>query len=537
MKKFLVPLVLILFSLASFAQTTTDANGNKVYNGSSVAIFTRMHCYEIRPDGSFKNTVTDEMAEEIRVGMNVMATTAAQNQGIQVVNRDNSTFKAAQKWIEESKYEDYLDGISARAKKIGATHILIQDISYYTYTTGERYSCFEVVTNAICVQTNVASKVCRRYYSGMNGSGISPSEMVKQEKESLRSYLMSAFPVFFVLQSSKGKTASLAAASIFGMDDTDEVYFYDWKNIPLMQHGRPTNFSKMKLIAKGTNPKLVNGLLQVKLDNAVSPSNSLVIKLGDILHSEINTYYHVPMAVADFKIKGNTVDDYCKAEINNAIYNAIYNLDVINLIENNDLEYVKSERELQKTEDFIDGSVIEQFKASGAMYLLALTEFSQSNKIVNFKMDLINIENGSVEKSYPVKCHISNVDEVVDYQMSKVFVSPSAIGSVSNKQIVVYPTLPLASKLGESFNILYNKPITNPVNGSVIYNRVEVATGRLTEWNCQEYVITIDNIHDKEDFSTISSNKENGLFYLQKNVEEPENPLKDNSFHPTSARK
>ena len=528
MKKFLVSIVLILFNLSSFAQTTTDANGNKVYNGSSVAIFTRMHCYEICPDGSFKNTVSDEMSEEIRVGMNVMATTAAQAQGIQVVNRDNSTFKAAQKWIEESKNEDYLDGISAKARKIGATHILIQDISYYTFATGEQHSCFEVVTNTICVQTNVASKVCRRYYLGKNGSGVSPSEMVNQEKESLRSYLMSAFPVFFVLQSTKGKTASLAAASIFGMNDTDEVYFYDWTNIPLTLHGQSTNFSKMKQIAKGTNPKLVNGLLQVKLDNTVPSSNSLVIKLGDILHSEVNTYFHVPIAVADFKILSNTLDDYCKTEINNAIYNAIYNLDVINLIENNDLKYVKSEREIQKTEDFINGSVIEQFKASGALYLLALTDYSQNNKIVSFKMDLINIENGSIEKSYPVKCHISHVDEVVDHQMSKVFVSPSAIGSISNKQIVVYPIFPLASKLGDSFNILYNKPITNPVDGSIIYNRVEVATGKLTEWNCQEYVITIDKILDKEDFNAISSNKANGLFYLQKNGKEPKNQLEGN---------
>lgn len=532
MKTILSIASLFVIITTSMAQTVTDKNGNKVYSSSAAAVFTRLNSYEVRPDGSYQNVITNEMAEEIRVGMNVMATSAIQNQGVQVVNRDNATFHSAQKWIEESKNEDYLDGIAARAKKIGATHILIQDISMYLFTTGERYMCFEVVTNVIAVQTNIASKVCRRYYMGMNGSGLTPSEMISKEKESLREYLMNAFPVFFVLKKANGKTASLAATSLFGMDDTDRIFFYDWQNVPIMQKGNTTNYSRMKLIATGTNNKVVNGLLQTKLNNAISPSNNLVIKLGDIQHAEINTYYHIPMAVADFKRSGRTLDDYCKAEVNNAVYNAIYNIDAINLIESNDLALVKNERDLQKSEDFIDGSVIEQYKASGALYLLALSDYSQNDKVVNFKMDIISIESGSVEKSFPIHCHLSNVDEVVAYYMSTVFVSPTAIGRASNKQIIVYPMLPLASKIGEEYSILYNKPVVNPTDGTVIYNRVEVAKGRLVEWNCQEYTIEVDKILDKEDYNMIHQNKDNGLFYIQKNVKEPENSLKDNSFHP-----
>ena len=531
MKKVLT-LALILISVISSAQTATDANGNKVYNGNSIAIFTRMHSYEIRQDGSFKGVVNDELADITRVGMNVMATTAAQNQGIEVVNRDDATFKEVQKWIDESKSEDYLDGISAKAKKVGATHLMIQDISMYIYDSEERYIVFEVVNNVIAVETNIASKTCRRYYLGMNGTGIKPDAMIAEEKASLRSYLMNAFPVFFVLQSTKGKTATLAATSLFGMDDGDQVCFYEWQTIKAKQQGKETDFSKMKLVATGTEPKVVNGMLQVKLDKPLSSTNNLVIKLGDILHSEFNTYYHVPLAVVDFKIKGNTVADYCKAAINNAVFNAIYDLDVINLIENDDLANIKNEKELQKTEDFIDGSVIEQFKASSALYLLSLADFSQSDKVVNFKIDVVNVSNGSVEKSFPVNCHISNIEEVVRYYINKIFISPSAIGQVSSKQITIYPIFPLASKIGESFTILYNKPITNPVDRSVSYNRVEVATGKLTEWNCQEYVISIDKILDKEDFNGISKTKDNGLYYLRRDIAEPKDQLKDNSFHP-----
>ena len=535
--KIILSIVSLALCISAAAQTATDANGDKVYSGNSMAIFTRIHCHEVSPDGSCQGAVANQMAEEIRVGMNVMATTAAQNQGIQVVNRDDATFQAAQKWINESKNEDYMDGIAARAKKIGATHILIQDISMYTYTGSEKYIVFEVVTNTVCVQTNVASKVSRRYYLGMDGSGTKPAEVIRKEKAALRSYLMDAFPVFFVIQAVKGKTVSLTATSLFGMDNTDKVCFYDWKSVTAKQHGEDATYSRMKLVATGTSPKVVNGLLQVKTDNPVVPSNSMVIKLGDIMHAEINTYSHIPVAIADFKTEGNnTLDDYCRTEINNAVYNAIYDFDAVNLIENNDLAYVKSERELQKTEDFIDGSVIEQFKASGALYVLALSEFSQKDKIVNFKIDILGVESGSVEKSFPVNCHISNVDEVVNCCISKIFVSPSSITQATNKQVTVYPRIPLASKIGDSFSILYNKPIKNPIDGSVMYSRVEVAAGRLTEWNCQEYIITLDKIYDKEDYAGILSNKDSGLYYLQKNIREPADPMKDNSFHPTSGK-
>ena len=67
------------------------------------------------------------------------------------------------------------------------------------------------------------------------------------------------------------------------------------------------------------------------------------------------------------------------------------------------------------------------------------------------------------------------------------------------------------------------------MTGEIIYNRIEIATCTLTQWNIQEYVMTITKITSKEDFEEITKNKATGLYYLQKNIPEPQNTMIDNT--------
>lgn len=526
MRKILT-LALVFISCLSFAQTATDENGNKVYNGSSVAIFTRVTKFAVGGVADIKKVMPGELEEELRVALNTMATSAAQSQGVQVVNRDDATFKKTQQWLDESKSEDYLDGLSIRAKSIGATHLLVQDATFYTY--GNAYIILEIMYNVISVQTNISSRNVRRYRLSMVGSEKDVTDMIAQEKAAIRKYFMDAFPGFFVLQKASGTTATLAATSAFGVDTPDKVCFYNWENIKLPLQGQTFDFSKMELVSVGTNPKLVNGYLQVKLDRKLTSTNSLVIKLGDCLHSEIGTYFHVPVAFVDLKLTGNPADDFCKKQVNNAVYNALYDFACINLIESDELSLVKKERELQKSEEFIDGSVIEQFKASGAQYVLNISEFSQNQRFVKFKLSALDVSTGAIEKDFLIDCHASNIDEVIKYYINLLFVTPIAIGDVSKKQIKIYPMLPIASNEGEPFSILFNKPTKNPMTGQTIYNRVEIAKCTLTQWNVQEYVMTITQITSKEGFEAMNGIKGTGLFYLQKDLPEPQNVKADNT--------
>lgn len=141
----------------------------------------------------------------------------------------------------------------------------------------------------------------------------------------------------------------------------------------------------------------------------------------------------------------------------------------------------------------------------------------------------MDVSTGEIAKDFMIECHISNIDDVIKYHINLLFVTPIAIGEISKKQIKVYPMLPIASNEGESFSILFNKPTNNPMTGQTIYDRVEVAKCTLTQWNIQEYVMTIIQITSKEDFDTIGGIKGTGLFYLQKDLPEPKNVMTDNT--------
>ena len=519
--KRLVFLLFILTCFDVFGQTATDKNGNKIYNGNSVAIFTHVAKYAVGGLMDIREAIPGELESELQTAFNVMVTSVAQNHGLQVVNRDNEAFIKTQKWLQETKSEDYIDGLSVRAKSIGATHILLQDLTVYTY--GNAYIVLEVMNNIISVQTNISKRNIRRYRISINASSDEISDIITQEKNAVRNYFMNAFPAFFVLYKTSRNTAFLYPTSAFGVDTKDKVFFYYWENVQFSVQGQNYNFSKMEQISIGTEPEAVNGSLHVKLDKKLSVSDNLVIKLGDILHSEITTYAHVPLSFSGFISSGNAYEDYCRKQINNAVYNALYDYACVNLIESENLAVIKAERNLQKTEDFIDGSVIEQFKASGARYILNTSEFSNDQDIVRFKMSVVDISAGTVVKEFLINCHISRLDEVVKYYINQIFVAPIAIGKVAGRQIDVYPVLPIASSEGESFSILYNKSIVDPISGKNIYSRIEIAKCTLSKWNGQEYVLTIDEVLSKDDFSAIADTKSTDLFYLMKNVPVPEN--------------
>lgn len=526
--KQLLTLALVLISHLSFAQTATDVNGNKVYNGNSIAIFTKVTKFTVGGIVDIAKVLPGTLEEDLRISLNTMATSAAQNQGLQVVNRDNESFRKTQQWLDESKNEEYIDGLSVRAKSIGATHLLVQDVTFYTY--GNAYIVLEIMNDVISVQTNISKRNIRRYRISMTNSVVDIKRMIAQEKSSIRKYFMDAFPGLFVLQNNGGNIATLAPTSAFGIDSPDKIFFYRWENIRLPFCGKLVDFSKMELLSVGSDPRVSNGYLQVKLNKKLAPINNLVIKLGDVLHSECMTYHHIPLAFMNLKLSGgNMTDDYCKKQINNAVYNALYDYPCINLIESEELSLVKSERELQKTEEFMDGFVVEQFKASGAKYILNITDYSQKDQYIRLKLSVLNVSTGAIEKDFLIECHISNIDKVIEYYINQIFISPIAIGNYSNKQIKVYPLLPIATNEGEEFSILYNKPLTNPLTGQTSYNRIEIAKCTLTQWNVQEYVMTISQIISKEDFETIGNVKIDGLFYLQKNIPEPQRIMVDNT--------
>ena len=59
--------------------------------------------------------------------------------------------------------------------------------------------------------------------------------------------------------------------------------------------------------------------------------------------------------------------------------NAFLKTNRFSIVDRSKMESLKHERELQKTEDFLDGSVISQSKSIGAKYLISSVNIIKSN--------------------------------------------------------------------------------------------------------------------------------------------------------------
>ncbi len=100
----------------------------------------------------------------------------------------------------------------------------------------------------------------------------------------------------------------------------------------------------------------------------------------------------------------NTNDDEYTTSIQDVVTNAFLKSKRFSLVEREKMSQLKSEKELQKSEDFIDGSVVEQSKTLGAQYVVLgnISEASLTSKTINVYM-VGNVTTITAKVSFSIK--------------------------------------------------------------------------------------------------------------------------------------
>ena len=93
--------------------------------------------------------------------------------------------------------------------------------------------------------------------------------------------------------------------------------------------------------------------------------------------------------------------------VSEELTNALIKAKRFNIVDRSKLDALKQERELQKTEDFMDGTIIAQSKSIGANYLLSSTmgNYENDGNTCKFTLTikLIDVETGSVVASESIQ--------------------------------------------------------------------------------------------------------------------------------------
>lgn len=257
-----------------------------------------------------------------------------------------------------------------------------------------------------------------------------------------------------------------------------------------------------------------NGQLTVKSDKQVSnPSNIVIFR--NVAQPIFKGTNQMTMTFFGLDDNEDSFDGLIKSRINNAMNDAITKHAGLQLIEHDQLVSLKKERELQKSEDFIDGHVVEQMKSIGAMYLLKLEDYKRNDAQVSLKISLISVEQNRILRTVDVVSSIDNIENEMYKQLCERIAYPCMVKRVGKDKIQVTSVLSFTEK--DDCILQLTKAVQNPMTQEVSYNRVDVCSLKFDTYMGNRCIMAIDKVISKEDLLDIEANSSKGLVTIRIN--------------------
>lgn len=512
MKRSVLLLCLVVMTIFSYAQTATNADGTIKFRGN-VAIMVTSHSFT-KDKGVFKQILDDEVVIELKSALNAMAMQKFGNASFGIVNRDNEAYANVRKVLEEQKLEDYIDGFSVQAKGEGADCLFLSDITMYSE---DNVLQMFISCRMINIQNNMGFHYSMKTdpidASNKNAITKQVKDMIGDYETFLYEHIIDVYPEQYGISKADGKKLYLASYQPNGrILESDKFYAFKYSQETLNLGGRALPVQVLQKVTEATNATNAGGYCLVKADNAVKPSNDIVL-FRNLEEPKVSS----PMAITYFALTydANTHDGLIKNRVNNAAYDALTRHPGTVIIEQEHLPDLKKERELQKTEDFIDGHVVEQMKAFGAEYMLHLDNFVIENNLVHFKLNMVSIEQNRILRSVDISTSIDNIEDEMYKQICERISYPCNVKLIDKKRLSVISgwSLPVNTEI----SILANKPIENPITKEISYSKTKVCTCTVSEYMGNKFSAVVEKVDSKEDFSIISKYSEAGLLTIQIN--------------------
>lgn len=506
MKKILFFLCAIMTSLMSFAQTAINADGTIKYRGN-VAIMVTSHSFTFE-NGQFKKINEDSEISQLKSALNALAIQKFGNSCFGIVNRDNEAYANVRKALEEQKLEDYINGFSVQAKGEGADCLFLSDITMYTENNAAQIFLS-------CRLINIANNTGYHYSMRSNAFPATSQEGITNEIRSLISQyekflyqaIIDVYPEQYAIAKAEGKKLYLQAYQPNGRilaTDNFHAFKFAQESLKLAQGAQPVQVLQRVGTASEATP--AGGYCMVKSNKAIAPSNDIVL-FRELAEPKLTAG---PMTMTYFALtyEPNTRLGFIKNRVNNAVYEAMTSHPGAVLIEQEHLPELKKERELQKTEDFIDGHVVEQMKAIGAQYMFHIEDFTITGNQVSFQLSMISVAQNRILRTVKVTSSIDNIENEMYKQICERMAYPCNITPIDKKNLVVLSgwSLPAGSK----FIIQANKQMKNPVTGEVSYSKVQVCKCTVTEYMGNKFTAKVSEVLSEDDYKDLSQYSQSG---------------------------
>lgn len=210
-----------------------------------------------------------------------------------------------------------------------------------------------------------------------------------------------------------------------------------------------------------------------------------------------------PTPITFFALSYNnkTHEGFIKNRVNNAVYDAITRHPGMNLVEQEHLPELKKERDLQKTEDFIDGHVVEQMKAIGSQFMIHLDNFVIEGSKVSFRLNMVSVAENRILRTIQVSTSVDNIENEMYKQICERLSYPCNISNVGKKELTILSGWAL--RYDDKIIISANKQIENPITKEVSYSKVPLCKCSVAEYMGNKFIATVDEVINEDDYKMI----------------------------------
>ena len=499
MKKLLFFILSVCFSTSGFSQTATNADGSLKLRGN-VAIVSTYHAFTFK-DGVFEQQINDEVASEVKSAYNAIAMQTFGNSCFGIVNRDNVVFNNVMKQLEEQKLEDYMDGFTVKAKGQGADCLCLIDNTMYTENN--------FVQTIVSIRfINIVNNTGYHYTLKSKPINMADATMVQRESgkmadrtlKFLYQHILDVYPEQYGIAKADGKKLYLAAYQPNGrilLDDKWYAFKYTQEQLKIRNQSIPVTVLKKEGEAKFD--KADGGYCLVKADKVLPVSQDIVLFRNQ--SEPVVPSGNTPITYFALSYNPKTHEGYIKNRVNNAVYDAITRHPGMVLIEQEHLPELKKERELQKTEEFIDGHVVEQMKAIGAQFMIHLDNFVINGSKVSFQLNMVSVAENRIVRTVDVSSSVDNIENEMYKQICERLTYPCNVNVVGKKELSVLSGWSLKS--GDEIVISANKRIQNPITKEASYSKVPLCGCTVIEYMGNKFKVKVDEIINDDDYGLI----------------------------------
>lgn len=505
MKKIFLMIVLsVSMAMQLFAQTATNADGSIKFRGN-VAVIANCEMFDfINGKPSLTEPASVAAMNELANALRVLSQEKFGNIAFGIVNRDDDAAQQVKTLLKENKLEDYLNGYSVQAKNEGADWLFIINAALLNYDN--QYGQLFLDSRLVNVETNLSYH--HHYASKLIPSNQlvgSAAQATKDFIHDLESFLYTLFPEQYYIADAKGKELSLGAYQTNGrILPTDKFYAFKFRKEPVVLMGQKFDAQIIESIGSATDAKVEKGKLLVKADGKlkVEPDIVLMRNLPEVTISQptITTTYF------GLDYNSESPDGFARQRVNNAILSAISDNPFVQLIEQEMIKELHKERELQKTEDFLNGHTVDQMKAVGAGLIIKVSDYKSDGTNAKFTLSVIDVAGNQILRQVEIISSLDDLENAIRKNLYDRFMSYASVIAADKKSITIIT--PSSIPVGTTLEFYATMEQKNPMTGEIGYTSSLLASSEVIASNGQQSVLKpvekTNLINDYKDLITFS---------------------------------